>query len=148
MYQSIVVAADGSTLSERAVASAGALAKALGAKLTMVTVTEQMPTFAAAEIGWSVPATVYDDIRRANSDRAKTILRAAQGISGIDADAVHIEEQVPYQGILDAAGRVEADLIVMGSHGHRGIERLILGSQAAKVLSLATIPVLIVKSAI
>ena len=145
MYQSILVAADGSELSTTAVEHAGRLAQAVGSRLTIVTVTEQAPTFAAAEIGWSVPSSVFDDIRKANTDKSKAILAAAKRACGMTAEVLHIEEQRPFQGILKAAERTGADLIVMGSHGHRGLDRLILGSQASKVLSLSSVPVLVVK---
>ncbi|HEV7293199.1 MAG TPA: universal stress protein [Devosia sp.] len=146
MYRNILVAADGSELSTRAVTHAGGLTRTVGSKLVIVNVTEQAPTFASAEIGWSVPASVYDDIRKANVDKSRAILKAAVRASGVSAEMLHIEEQRPFQGILEAAERTGADLIVMGSHGHRGLERLILGSQASKVLSLSAVPVLIIKS--
>lgn len=146
MYSRILVATDGTDMGGSAVAQAGGLARALGATLTIVTVTEQAPTFATPEIGWSVPASVFDDIRRANVEQSRKVLDDAVARAGVRAETVHVENQQPFQGILDTAQSVDADLIVMGSHGHRGIQRLILGSQAAKVLSLATVPVLVVRS--
>lgn len=145
MYRSILVATDGSAVATSAVAQAGTLARSLGAKLTIVTVTPQAPAFDAAEIGWSVPRSVFDEIRRANVEKSNAVLRAAAAASGVDAETVAIEDERPYQGILDTATRVEADLIVLGSHGNRGLDRLILGSQAQKVLNLATVTVMIVK---
>lgn len=148
MYQNILVATDGTDLGSRAVEHGAKLAKALGAALTIVTVTEPPPTFAGAEVGWSVPPDVYEQIREADADRARTILATASSAAaglGCSAKSMHIPEQLPYAGILDAAKGIAADLIVMSSHGHRGLDRLILGSQAAKVLPLATVPVLIVK---
>lgn len=145
MYNHIIAATDGTDVAAKAVEHAANLARKLGARLTLVTVTEQAPTFAAPEIGWSVPQSVFDDIRRANADKSRAILEAAVKATGLAAGTVHVEEQAPFQGILDAAEKVGADLIVVGSHGHRGLERLILGSQAAKVLSLAKVPVLVIK---
>jgi nucleotide-binding universal stress UspA family protein len=92
-----------------------------------------------------VPQSVFDDIRNANIDKSRAILDAAVKASGVAASTLHIEDQSPFQGILEAAEQAAADLIIVGSHGHRGLERLILGSQAAKVLSLARVPVLVVK---
>jgi nucleotide-binding universal stress UspA family protein len=145
VYDNIIAATDGTDVAGKAVAHAAFLAKALGARLTLVTVSEQAPTFAAPEIGWSVPQSVFDDIRKANRDQSRAILDAAVKASGLAAGTMHVEDQAPFQGILDAADRLGADLIVVGSHGHRGLERLILGSQAAKVLSLAKVPVLVIK---
>jgi nucleotide-binding universal stress UspA family protein len=145
VYDNIIAATDGTDVAGKAVAHAAFLAKALGARLTLVTVSEQAPTFAAPEIGWSVPQSVFDDIRKANRDQSRAILDAAVKASCLAAGTMHVEDQAPFQGILDAADRLGADLIVIGSHGHRGLERLILGSQAAKVLSLAKVPVLVIK---
>lgn len=145
MYQNVIAATDGTEVATKAVEHAAYLARTLGARLTLVTVTEQAPSFAAPEIGWSVPRSVFDDIRKANRDKSRAILDAASKASGLAAGTMHVEDQAPFQGILDAADKAGADLIVVGSHGHRGLERLILGSQAAKVLSLAKVPVLVVK---
>jgi len=145
MYTQILVATDGTEIATKAVRQAGELAKAFGARLTIVTVTEQAPTFAAPELGWSVPASVYDDIREGNVVASRKLLEAALAEAGVPAETVHVENQLPYEGILGTASRIGADLIVMGSHGHRGLQRLLLGSQASKVLSLAEVPVLVVK---
>jgi nucleotide-binding universal stress UspA family protein len=145
LYANIIAATDGTDIATKAVAHAAYLASKLGAKLTLVTVTEQAPSFAAPEIGWSVPQSVFDDIRKANAEKSRAILDAAVKATGLKAATIHVEEQAPFQGILEAANKTGADLIVVGSHGHRGLERLILGSQAAKVLSLAKVPVLVVK---
>lgn len=145
MFKSILVATDGTDIAAKAVDHAAFLARTLGAKLTIVTVTEQAPTFATAELGWSVPATVFEDIRKANFEASRKILDRAAKAAGMPAETRHVENQSPFQGILLAADGAVADLIVVGSHGHRGLERLILGSQAQKVLSLATVPVLVVK---
>lgn len=145
MYTSILAATDGTDIAAKAAQHAAYLARTLGAKLTFVTVTEKAPTFAAPEIGWSLPASVFDDIRRANIETSRKILEAAMKASGLAAETIHVENQAPFEGILVAAHTTGADLIVLGSHGHRGLERLILGSQAQKVLSLAKVPVLVVK---
>jgi len=145
VYRKILAATDGSAVASRVAEHAAALAKATGGELTFVTVTEQAPTFAAAEIGWSVPSSVYDDIRRANVDRSRAILAAAVKRSGLAARTVHVEDQRPYEGILAAAEQIDADLVVIGSHGHRGLQLLLLGSQAAKVVTLAKVPVLVIK---
>jgi nucleotide-binding universal stress UspA family protein len=145
LYTSILAATDGTDIAARAAEHAAFLARTLGARLTFVTVTDRPPTFAAPEIGWSVSPSVYEDIRKANAQTSRKILDAAVKASGLAADGLHIEDQAPFEGILVAAETTHADLIVIGSHGHRGLERLILGSQAQKVLSLAKVPVLVVK---
>lgn len=145
MYSQILVATDGSETAIKAVTQAGTLAKAVGSKLTIVTVTEQAPTFAGPEIGWSLPPSIYDDIRRSNVEESRKVLAAAVALAGYPAATIHVENRAPYQGILDTAHSIGAELIIVGSHGRRGIERLILGSEAAKVLSLADMSVLVVR---
>ena len=65
--------------------------------------------------------------------------------AGIAAQTLHLPRHRPADGILEAADEKGCDLIVMGSHGRRGLNRLLLGSQAAEVLVRATVPVLVVK---
>jgi len=145
-FRNILVASDGSDLANRAVQQAGEIAGKLGARLSVVTVSAPPPSFAPSEIGWSVPATVYDELKAANAASAKQIFaKAASASPAPITDTIHAESPSPAEGILQAANELGADLIVMGSHGHKGINRLLLGSQATKVLSLATMPVLIVK---
>ena len=148
MYQSILAATDGTELSGLAVEHAVKLAKLLGAGLTIVTVTEPPPAISSAELGWSVPVDLYEQFRKTDANRARKILEDASSVAaglGWAAASKHVAEQLPYAGILAAARDTIADLIVMASHGHRGLDRLILGSQASKVLSLSKCPVLIVR---
>jgi len=145
VYKQILVATDGSDLATKAVSQAGELASRLGAELTIVTVTEQLPTFASSELGWSVPDTVFDDIRKANAQRSRNIMAQARDAARVPCKGVHVEDTSPYQGIIDTADAYGADLIVVGSRGHRGLDQLLLGSQASKVLSLAKVPVLVVR---
>lgn len=146
IYKHILVATDGTELASKAVEQAGALARLAGADLSVVYVTSAPPTFYASEIGWSVPADIYDEISVGHAKMAQQIFDNADKLAGVPIkQTVHIEDSGAAEGILEAAQKVGADLIVMASHGHRGIDRLILGSQAARVLSHSTLPVLIVK---
>lgn len=145
-YRTILAAVDGTEFATRALERAASIAKAVGASLSIVTVSPPPPTFASSEIGWSVPASVYDQIRTASAAAAEKVFADSKAISAVPIkDAIHVENIEPAEGILDVANKLGADLIVMGSHGHRGINRLLLGSQAAKVLSQSKVSVLIVK---
>ena len=139
MYSAILVATDGTELAQKAVRQAGELAQLMGARLILVTVTEQVPAIN------TLSPSVFDDIRTARVAENRAILAAAAGAVAVKAETIHVENREPFEGILDAARQSGADLIVMGSHGRRGFERLLLGSQASKVLSLAQVAVLIVK---
>jgi nucleotide-binding universal stress UspA family protein len=82
------------------------------------------------------------------ADAGKRILDAAAAkakASGIAAQVVHVPNRHAAEAIIEAAEKTGADLIVMGSHGRRGINRLILGAQAYEVLSRCKVPALIVR---
>ncbi len=149
MYRNILIATDGSELAEKGVEQGVALAKGVGAKVTFVSVTELLPSYGivvAAE--WASSPVAFQEYREAITKAAGDILAKAKSkaqAAGVDTEAVHVENQSPAQGIVDAAKAKGADLIVIASHGRRGVNKLLLGSQAAEVLSLSSVPVLIIK---
>src|SRR5690606_19969816 len=129
---------DGSELAEKGVDQGVALAKETGAKVTFVSVTEVLPSYGivvAAE--WASSPAAFQEYREAITKAATEILTKAKAKAteiGVSAEAVHIENQSPAQGIVEAANARNADLIVIASHGRRGVNKLLLGSQAAEVL--------------
>ena len=143
MYKHLLIATDGSELANKAVDQALALAKLLTAKTTAVMVTEPWASAAYGEMGYGFPIDDYEtnaaaiaaDILANVSNVAKT--------AGVECDTVHVKDRYPAEGIIAAAKARGCDLIVMDSHGRRGLSRLMLGSQANKVVTLSTIPVLI-----
>jgi nucleotide-binding universal stress UspA family protein len=145
MYKHIMVATDGSDIANAALKHAIDLAKEIGAKLSAVTVTEPFEMIAFAEQAAVISPTDY---KNSTTEYAKKILGAAESTAkaaGIDCATIHAEHRYPYQGIIDAAKINNADLIVIGSHGRSGIEGLLLGSQAVKVLTHTKIPALVVR---
>lgn len=147
MHKKILVAIDGSDCSFAALEEAGRLAKGLGAELTIATVCERPPTFAESEFGWEVPEDAYMMVHEAETAAAKKLLAAAServAAMGVRYSTRLVDATTAYEGILQAA-EDGADLIVMGSHGRRGLQKLLLGSQAAKVLALSPVPLLVVK---
>jgi nucleotide-binding universal stress UspA family protein len=143
MYRHILIATDGSELAQKAVEQGAALAKAIGAEVTMVTVTEPWTSVAPGEMAISFPVEEYE--KGAASNAART-LAAAQEIAsqrGISCKSVHVKDQFPADGIIDTAKTSGCDLIVMASHGRRGLARVFLGSQAVRVLTHSPVPVLI-----
>ncbi len=149
MYKNILIATDGSELAEKGVDQGVALAKETGAKVIFVSVTELLPSYGivvAAE--WASSPAAFQEYREAITKAATEILSKAKAKAmeiGVNAEAVHVENQSPAQGIVEAANAKNADLIVIASHGRRGVNKLLLGSQAAEVLSLSTVPVLVIK---
>ncbi len=143
MYKHLLVATDGTEVAQAALAHGLDLAKAVGAKVTVVTVT--MPWTAVA-YGVYEGVTGRDVFDEASQKRAQTILADATALAasrGVPCSAVHKSDIEPYQSILSVAQEAGCDLIVMGSHGRRGLERLLLGSEAVKVLTHSKVPVLI-----
>lgn len=149
MYKNILVATDGSELAGKGEDQALALAKALGAKVVFVSVTELLPSYGivvAAE--WASSPVAFQEYSEAVVKAAADLLaksKAKAEAAGVEAETVHIENQSPAQGVVKAAQEKGCDLIVIASHGRRGVNKLLLGSQAAEVLSYSTVPVLVVK---
>jgi nucleotide-binding universal stress UspA family protein len=142
MYKHILIATDGSELAGRAVAAGLALAKTLDARVTVVSATEPWSAMVIGEPALSFP---LDDHEKAAAENAKRILAraaAAAKDAGVACETVHVSD-FPAEGIIATAKDKGCDLIVMASHGRRGLSRVILGSQATRVLALSTVPVLI-----
>lgn len=149
MFSHILIATDGSELSDKGVEHGLTLAKQLGAAVTIVTVTEPWVSIGTdATFGWGGVSNPIDEYEKAASDSAQQILKKAGEVAasvGIAATMVHIPNQYPADAIVASAQAEKADMIVMASHGRRGLGRLLLGSQAWQVLTHSPIPVLIVK---
>jgi nucleotide-binding universal stress UspA family protein len=146
MYRNVLIATDGSELAQKAVDHGVAMARAINAKVTVVTVSEP---FHPRPLTYA-PRMVTDTREQYEQDVAAcaaNYLAAAKQVAsaaGVICDAVHVEYPHPYQGIIDTAAKKGCDLIVMASHGRRGISAVLLGSETAKVLTHSTIPVLVV----
>lgn len=143
MYTHILIATDGSDLARKAVKQGLAIAKALGAKVTAINVTEPWIAVAPGEVAMAFPIREYDDSVAANAQRILDSVEADANALGIPCETLHVKEQFPAEGIIECAREQGCDLIVMASHGRRGLMRFLLGSQAIKVLTQSTVPVLI-----
>jgi nucleotide-binding universal stress UspA family protein len=143
MFKHILIATDGSELAERAASQGLELAKVVNAKVTAVTVTEPWSAVVVGEAALAVPYAAYE--KGAAENAARTLGRAADLAKKVDVACatVHVKEQYPAEGIIAAAKEKGCDLIVMASHGRRGLAKLLLGSEATKVLALSSVPVLI-----
>lgn len=143
MYKHLLIATDGSELGHEAVGQGLSLARALGAKATVVTVTAPWFGFGPDGITQSLS---LEDYERMTESHAASILSSAIEMarkSGISCDTLHVKNQSPSDGIVETARRLGCDLIVVASHGRRGISRLVLGSQANRILVQSPVPVLI-----
>jgi len=148
MYKHVLIATDGSELAQKGVDHGLALAKVLGATASIVVVSELFtgPVLAdGADIGlMTTAAELRHELERSAEALLKSVGEQAERM-GVPCETVHVLGVVPAEGILDTAAKRSCDLIVMASHGRRGIVRLVLGSQTAEVLAGATTPVLIVR---
>jgi nucleotide-binding universal stress UspA family protein len=148
MYKRILIATDGSEMATKAVTHGIALAKVHKAPVTIVTVTDIWSAFEMAhdyDQRKKDPIGNYEALAAAS---AKRILDKAGEIAkaeGVDCTLLHVADKPPAEGIIEAAEAAGADLIVMASHGRRGISRLLLGSQANQVVTFSKVPVMIVR---
>jgi nucleotide-binding universal stress UspA family protein len=140
MYKHILIATDGSELAGKAVAAGLELAKLVGAKVTALSAIE--PWLSIATSDTAVAFTEYQ--RAAEKDAARILgkVSLAARECGVECEAVTVTETAA-EAIMEAAKSKQCDLIVMSSHGRRGLARLLLGSQATRVLTLSSVPVLI-----
>ncbi|HEY8008103.1 MAG TPA: universal stress protein [Methylocella sp.] len=143
MYRKILIPTDGSELANKAVEYGVALAKAIGATITFLTVTRpyRAGTLETAAIE-DLPAEYKAKIA-AEADKTLQIAGGVAKAAGVAHDTVQIEDDRPYQAIIDVAGSKGCDLIVMASHGRQGISAILLGSETVKVLTHCKIPVLV-----
>ena len=144
MYRNILVPTDGSEISTLAVQAAASLAKLTAAKLHVLSVKEPFPYSAISEMQPVPPQEFYDAQERIARSRVEAAADAARA-DGLDIDGATVEALHPWEAILDHAKSRQCDLIVMASHGRRGISALLLGSETQKVLTHSAIPVLVIK---
>jgi len=144
MYQRILVPTDGSDITAKAVQTAISLSRALGAQLLTISVKEPFPYSAISEMQPTPPQEFFDAQERIASARVKQVVQAAQA-AGLTCEAHTVEALHPWEAITDHAAQQGCDLIVMASHGRRGVAALLLGSETQKVLTHTTIPVLVVR---
>jgi nucleotide-binding universal stress UspA family protein len=143
MYTNILIATDGSELAGNAVQHGIALAMRIGAKVTVITVSPPFHVFTTDTQMIEDTAAQY---QARMQQRAEKILGAVAHLSqaaGVACETVHVEHEHPYQAIIDTAASRGCDLIVMASHGRRGISAIVLGSETVKVLTHSKIPILV-----
>ena len=146
MYRHILVPTDGSKLSAKAVRTAGSLAKAFGAKLTGVYVTPPYlpPMYGEAVLyGPYLTPKRYQDLVEKEAKKALAVVEIEAQTAGVQFGAVTVSNSLAWQGIIRTAKAKKCDLIVMASHGRRGIAGLVLGSETTKVLTHSKTPVLV-----
>jgi nucleotide-binding universal stress UspA family protein len=133
MYKRILISTDGSDISQKAAQAAVALARASSAELFAISVKEPFPYSAISEMQPVPPQEFFDAQERIASERVKAVVAMATD-AGVKCHAHTVE-----------AKSQAIDLVVMASHGRRGLSAMLLGSETQKVLTHSTIPVLVIK---
>ncbi|MDO5624176.1 MAG: universal stress protein [Pseudomonadota bacterium] len=144
MFKHILVPVDGSETSLSAIDKAVGLAKAFGSQVTAIYVIDPYP-FTGIGADFAYGQDQYLGAARAEANAAIGAVTERMQAAGVPVEARVVDSHTAWRGILEAAQAVGADLIVMGSHGRRGLEKLVLGSVAQRVLSNAMLPVLVVR---
>jgi nucleotide-binding universal stress UspA family protein len=145
MFSHILIATDGSELSEKAVKHGMALAKALGSKVTAVHVTEPWTSAVSGEWAVAFPVEEYEKTAAASAKKLLANVADEARRHGVACDTFHVRDQYAAEGIVEEAQTRNCDLIVMGSHGRRGFARFLLGSQTNRVVTHSSVPVLVIK---
>lgn len=148
MYQHIMLPFDGSKLSWKAVHQGISLAKSLGSKLTLITVISPY----RAAVATTVTSQIVNELERKHEEESR---REAQKLhidvesrarsDGVQCNGLIVTGDEPYRQIIENAEKCSCDLIVMASHGRKGLNALLLGSETVKVLTHSKVPVLVVR---
>ena len=145
MFKNILVPTDGSALSRKAIKQAVQLAREQGARITGLHVVQPYAPDVREEFSVRHFVSPQEYARRtatAARQHLRVIERAAE-TAGVPCDTCHAPNNFPHDEIVRTAQKRKCDLIYMASHGRRGISRLLLGSEASKVLALSKVPVII-----
>lgn len=148
MYKNILIPTDGSALSLVAVTTGITLAKLLNAKVTGITVVPPLLDYAVGEFGLASDPGGFAKANEINATNASKYLDAITNQAknaGVESSMLLIKQENPWEAIIATAASINADLIVMASHGRRGFDALVLGSETNKVLTHSKVPVLVTR---
>jgi nucleotide-binding universal stress UspA family protein len=148
-YKHIMLPVDGSDPSRKAEKECIAFAKSIGAKVTAIHVVSH---FHLHFQPWATPKSLHTKIEREHEEEAKEIAQkmvseivARAKEKGVACDGLVVVGDHPYEEIINSAESRKCDLILMASHGRRGLDAVLLGSETVKVLTHSKIPVLVVR---
>ena len=144
MFKHILVPVDGSPTAQLAVERAIQLAKAFDSRVTAIFVIDPYP-FTGIGTDFAYGQAEYLSAATAEAHAAIKAAKLALEKAAVSVDTSVIESHTAWRGVVEAAESMQADLIVMGSHGRSGLEKLVLGSVTQAVLSHTKLPVLVVR---
>ena len=144
MFKHILVPVDGSATAQMAVQKAIGLAQVFGSRVTAIFVIDPYP-FTGVGTDFAYGQAEYLNAATAEANLAIKATKTAFEQAGVKVDTSVVESHAAWRGVVDSAESMQADLIVMGSHGRSGLEKLVLGSVTQAVLSHTKLPVLVVR---
>ena len=147
MYKCILIATDGSELSQKAVDSGIALAALAGARVIALKVVPRYPV-SYFEGGMAIPVETAGDVEKQWADAAQAVVdevKVKAQKAGVQVEALTMMSDMVAETVVATAQKHHCDLIVMASHGRRGINRVLMGSETLSVLTHSSVPVLILK---
>jgi len=143
MFKHIFIPTDGSDLSRKAMLYGMQLAKLTGGKVTVFTVRAPY-VVSSMDFGSAIGTQQsFDEETKAYANRVLEQAEMAAQVAGVSLETVQEIHDQPFRAIVDSAAANGCDLIVMASHGRRGLQALLLGSQTQNVLTHSKIPVLV-----
>lgn len=147
MYKQILIATDGSELAQKGLEQGLRMAVVMNANVIILTASEPWQPVDVGQV-WGGSASMLEDYRKQVADASQRVLaeagkRAAE--LGVPHQPLYVADRFPSDAILDAVKEHNVDLIVMATHGRRGFNRLLIGSQTNTVITHSTIPVLVVR---
>jgi len=147
MFKHILLPTDGSALSAQAVKKGFEFARRIRARVTLIHVVPEFKIVVDEGITVLNPALKrrFEDERRERAQKMLDEIAAKARSRGIRCATVSVASDLPYQQIISTASREKCDLIMMASHGRRGLASLLLGSETAKVLTHSKVPVLVLR---
>ncbi|MFA9216919.1 MAG: universal stress protein [Sphingomonadaceae bacterium] len=145
MFRSILLPTDGSALSDKATAIAVEFARFHHAKLVSICVIQPVPFASMGDSGAVMDAGQFETQMEAAATRHIEKVASAARAAGVPFEGVVTLSPSPYEEIVETASRFGCDLIMMASHGRKGLNRLLLGSQTQRVLAHTTLPVMVLR---
>ncbi len=143
MFKKILVPTDGSALSDKSAQAALDFAAATGASVVGLSVAQLYPFMLMPEAGAMVDLSTYEELQDKGAQQAMDKFRQMAGHTKVPCEVMSTRGIHPYEEIVRAATERGCDLIWMASHGRKGLDKLLLGSETQRVLSHANIPVLV-----
>lgn len=148
-YKHIMLPVDGSELSRKAEKECIAFAKSIRAKVTAIHVVSHFHLHVRP---WAAPTSMLTKIQKEHEEEATEIaqkmisaLTTRAKADGVECDGLVVVGDHPYEEIINSAEERKCDLIMMASHGRRGLDAVLLGSETVKVLTHTKIPVLVLR---